>query len=254
MARILILSSEVACGHVGLSAGQPVLQRLGHSVTGLPTIMLSNHPGFAHVAGDRVPVERLRAMVDALADNGWLGAHDAVQTGYLPSPEHVDFACELIDRMRALRPGLRVIVDPVLGDDPGGLYVSQDTAMTMRESLISRADIVTPNRFEAEWLGHVLNQTARVVETSARAGARFGALDRSADGATFYPVAKQANVPQGTGDMLAALIAADVPLGQALGYLQSLIAASLGAPHLAIAEAHDIWTRATALKGEPHGL
>ena len=63
--RILALSSQVAFGHVGLSAAVPVLQRLGHSVTALPTVMLSNHPGWPHVAGRRVPVADLDSMIDA---------------------------------------------------------------------------------------------------------------------------------------------------------------------------------------------
>ena len=50
MARILILSSWVAHGHVGLSAAAPALQALGHEVTQLPTTVLSNHPGWPHVA------------------------------------------------------------------------------------------------------------------------------------------------------------------------------------------------------------
>ena len=45
MARILAISSQVVRGHVGLSAIVPALQRLGHEVLPIPTIILSNHPG-----------------------------------------------------------------------------------------------------------------------------------------------------------------------------------------------------------------
>src|SRR5688572_27846842 len=66
MARVLALSSQVARGHVGLSAVVPALQRLGHEVWPLPTILLSNHPGHAHAAGLRVDPAALEEMVDAL--------------------------------------------------------------------------------------------------------------------------------------------------------------------------------------------
>ena len=71
MARILAISSQVASGHVGLSAMVPVLQALGHDVIALPTIILSNHPGHTHVSGQRITVDVLDGMVDALGRNGW---------------------------------------------------------------------------------------------------------------------------------------------------------------------------------------
>ena len=125
MATIIALSSAVAHGHVGLSAAVPVLQALGHEVTALPTIILSNHPGWPHVAGRQIAPEDLTAMIDALDRNGWLGAHTECLTGYLPTPEHVAVAASLIDRLRAGTGTVRVTVDPILGDHPKGLYVAE---------------------------------------------------------------------------------------------------------------------------------
>lgn len=150
--RILALSSQVAFGHVGLSAAVPVLQLKGHHVTALPTVILSNHPGWPHVAGQQVPVETLAGMIAALDDNGWLAQHDTVLTGYLPSADHVALAVQVIDRLRQLRPDLRVIVDPVLGDHPKGLYIDANAAQAIRANLPCRADILTPNQFELGWL------------------------------------------------------------------------------------------------------
>jgi pyridoxine kinase len=131
MARIMVISSRVAMGHVGLSIIVPALQALGHAVLEIPTILLSNHPGHAHVAGTRIDPQTLTAMVSALAANGWLTGLDAVLTGYLPTPAHVDFAAATVARLRALN-GARPVVylcDPVLGDDPKGLYSSNPRAL-----------------------------------------------------------------------------------------------------------------------------
>ncbi|MFW2587949.1 bifunctional hydroxymethylpyrimidine kinase/phosphomethylpyrimidine kinase [Sagittula sp. SSi028] len=254
MARVVILSSFVACGHVGLSAGQPVLQALGHEVIGLPSVVLSNHPGLGVPGGAVTPVDQLHAMVGALFDHGLLKGADALQTGYLPTPDHVDLAVGLIDRLRADLPALRVVVDPVFGDAPGGLYLPEPVAGAIAKALVPRADIITPNRFEADWLAQRGADTARVVETSAEVAGRFGVLDHAQDTPTFYPVQRHGGVPHGTGDALAAFLAAGVSLGQALGYLQCLIKHSLGAPHLAIAASQPHWTEAPAHIGEPHGL
>jgi pyridoxine kinase len=91
MGRYLVISSQVAHGHVGLSAIVPALQAMGHEVIALPTILLSNHPGHAKVAGFKVEPSVLGQMLDALEANGRLKRVDAVLTGYLPTVDHVRF-------------------------------------------------------------------------------------------------------------------------------------------------------------------
>lgn len=262
MARLLILSSWVAHGHVGLSAAVPTLNLLGHTVTALPTVMLSNHPGWPHVSGAPVDPDQLRAMIDALDANGWLAGHDALLTGYLPTPDHVALACELIDRLRATPVPPRVVVDPVLGDAPKGLYLPEATARAARETLVPRAEVLTPNAFELGWLTGLPVDTLRDTRAAAeslRAGSaeilvtsppispRTTGLLTIADKTDLYTTARRDGVPHGVGDTLSALIAAGLSPGAALGHLSALIDASLHAPHLRIVESARIWTRATPL-------
>ena len=42
------------------------------------------------------------------------------------------------------------MLDPVIGDYQKGLFVSAETARAIKEQLVSVAQIITPNRFEAE--------------------------------------------------------------------------------------------------------
>jgi pyridoxine kinase len=107
----------------------------------------------------RCQVGTLKGMVDALDRNGWLDGADAILTGYLPSAVHVGFAADLIDRLRAVVPGLRCVVDPVLGDAPKGLYIAPEAAGAIRDLLLPRADLVTPNLFELSWLSGQAPQT-----------------------------------------------------------------------------------------------
>lgn len=266
MAHILALSSWVAHGHVGLSAAAPVLQILGHRVTQLPTIQLSNHPGFPHVAGARVPPEQLLQMIDALDRNGMISDLDAILTGYLPSAEHVDLAVEVIDRFRGRTP--LVVVDPVLGDSPKGLYIAQAAAEAVRDRLVPLAAVLTPNAFELSWLTGRAARTAPEALCAARAlgaadvlvtsapfgGDQTGVLRVTAEDAQAFQAPRAPTtraVPQGVGDTFSALIAAGLPTGQALGHLQALIAQSLDAPHLRIAEAAPHWTKAAAIPAQP---
>ena len=148
MGRILAISSQVARGSVGLSAITAALQRLGHEVVALPTVILSSHLGYPNVAGTKVDVGTLHQMLGALETNGWLAEVDAVLTGYLPSRAHVRFAAEAFARVRAIQPQSLNFCDPVLGDDPEGLYVDPGAAEAVREELLPIADLVSPNRFE----------------------------------------------------------------------------------------------------------
>ena len=264
MARVLILSSFVAAGHVGLCAAVPALQALGHSVTQLPTVLLPAHPGLARPAGRPVPVARLAAIRDALHAAGLLAGHDAVLTGYLPTRGHVAFAAALVRRMRRAAPGCRVVVDPVLGDAPKGLYLPEAGAHAMRATLLPLADIATPNAFELGWLsGRAVADEAgarqaaralglpRVCVTSApMPGAATGVLEVAPGWGRRFPVPQLAGVPHGTGDVFAALLAAELDTGAALGRLQALIGASLGTDHLAIAEAARDWVDAPPILGE----
>lgn len=269
MPTVLAISSWVAAGHVGLSAAAPVLQMLGAAVIQLPSIALSNHKAWGRVAGAPSRPEEMRAMLDAIEANGFLDPVDAVLTGYLPSAEHVAVAVEAVTRLRAGRP-IRLICDPVMGDDPKGLYLAPDAAAALSDRLAPMADVLTPNRFELSRLTErpidSLDQAraaaaalaaARpgrlVAATSAPMGAAHtGLLTMTADHQTaLYRVRKHAAVPHGVGDVFAAMLAAGDAPGAALGKLQALIEASLGAPHLAIAASAEQWRRAPPIAPTP---
>ena len=269
---ILILSSWVAAGHVGASAGAPALRALGRRVTLLPTVMLSNHPGFGAVAGQPVAVETLARFVDAVEANGWLAGHRAVLLGYMPTPDHAGFAAGLVARLRRAAPGVTIVLDPILGDLPGGLYLPEPVAGAVAERLVPLADIVTPNRFELGWLTGAGTATLADTLDAARdlrrlgGGARVdvtsppfsagetGVLVLDEAGARAYRSDMLDGVPKGTGDIYAALIAAGLPPGAALGHVAALARASRGAPHLRIAEAAAVWTRAPPIPAEPPPL
>lgn len=171
MANILAISSQVVRGHVGNSAMGFTLQRLGHRVWAVPTIVLSNHPGHPHCSGIEIAPEAIAEMMAALQRNGWAQELDAVITGYLPTAEHVAVARDMISLLRAERHDLVVLCDPVLGDDPRGLYIAHDAAVAIRDTLVPLADIVTPNRFELAWLSGV---DAGGLAEGVRAGKSLG--------------------------------------------------------------------------------
>ena len=260
MARILAISSQVARGHVGLSIIVPALQALGHEVIALPAVVLSNHPGHAHVAGTQIEPQALHGMLDALEANGWLAGIDGVLTGYLPSVDHVAFAVEAVRRIRSASPRLTYVCDPVLGDDPKGLYIVEAAARATRERLIGLADIATPNRFELSYL----NSADKTVDVRCSADALRFHLACATTVATSIPshepgktmnamvscgataltsVALREGAPHGTGDLFSALLLSAYldrrdmfdALSFATAGVDAVLAASTGGDKLAIA-------------------
>lgn len=258
MARILAISSQVARGNVGLSIIVPALQALGHDVMALPTVLLSNHPGHAHVAGTRIEPAVLHKMLDALEANGWLAGIDGVLTGYLPTPEHVTFAAAAVGRIRRANPRMHVmyLCDPVLGDDPKGLYISEVAAKAIRDELIQLADIATPNRFELSFLNPAraeirshedalnfhLDCTTTIATSipSFAPGETMNAL-YSAGATALTRVPLRDAAPHGTGDLFSALALSATlngsPVFDVLAFatagVDAVLAASAGGDELA---------------------
>ncbi len=248
MARIVALSSFVARGHVGLRAMCPALEWKGHDVVALPTVVLSSHAAFPQVAGTPIDPGILEQMIGALDANGWLAAVDMVITGYLPSQAHVEVASRLVDRVRDRSPAMTYVCDPVLGDEPKGLYVPLAMAGRLRDDLLPRAAVTTPNVFELAWLtGRPVTSIETAVQ-AARALGSPGVLATSVPGtagevATLYcdretslhtAVPRRSRVPSGTGDLLTGLFAAHRACGDSVSgalasagaWLEAVLAAS----------------------------
>ncbi|MFP4537363.1 MAG: PfkB family carbohydrate kinase [Dichotomicrobium sp.] len=149
MPTVLSISSQVVHGHVGNSASVFPLRRLGVHVLPVPTILLSSHPAIPVHAIQRIAPDKLDEMVGALAANGWLDGLDAVQTGYLPSAAHVAVAAKWARRLKA--DGALYVCDPIIGDEPAGLYVPEESARAIADELLPLTDVATPNRFELGW-------------------------------------------------------------------------------------------------------
>ena len=263
MRRVLVISSYVAKGTVGLQATLPALTAVVFVPIAVPTIVLSNHPGFKACAGAQIAPETLEQMIDALDANGWLGELDAVMTGYLPSAAHVAFAERTVKRVRSRSDRALYLADPVLGDDPEGLYVGSDVAAAVRDRLLPLADIITPNRFELEWLSMMPVNDGQTAITAASAlpvpvavatsipdgAARLSNILVTPDGTRTECVDRLEHAPHGTGDYFAGAFLAQI-LNGASGS-EALAAATERTAHLLAASGNgdDLAIGAIAIAG-----
>ncbi|HWU25498.1 MAG TPA: pyridoxal kinase [Rhizomicrobium sp.] len=219
--NVLSIQSEVVCGHVGNAAARFALQRLGHEVWALPTVLLSSHAGYRTVMGETVTADLLRRLKEGLDTNGWLALCDAVLSGYLGRPEQAIVVADTVRRVKAARPAALYCLDPAFGD-AGRAYAKPGVAEAMARHLLPLADIVTPNAFE---LGSIASIAIRgpqdALEASRRLGrpvvvttsvptkaGRIGTLAAAGDEAFLATTPLLENPPHGSGDLLAAIFLA----------------------------------------------
>jgi pyridoxine kinase len=138
---ILSVQSAVLHGIVGNNAAVPVLQSLGWAPLALHTAWYSHHKGHPGWFGDVTPL----AVLESFLQYAWKAPHLQVTTvlsGYLASAAQADLLG------RYLPEGVFYVCDPVIGDLPGGQYVSDEIVQAYRECLIPRATVLLPNQFE----------------------------------------------------------------------------------------------------------
>jgi hydroxymethylpyrimidine/phosphomethylpyrimidine kinase len=178
------------------------------------------------------PVDFLRAQIDACYDDFAVGA---VKLGMLANREIIDTVAQALDAHRAVQ----VVLDPVMIATSGAKLLADDAVSSLRERLLPKAAIVTPNLPEAEFLlgrsitdldaMHAACEALLGLGASAvlLKGGHLGAGDevvdvfaaRSRDGSFVVREIRHPRLAvnaHGTGCTLAAAIAANLARGAAL--------------------------------------
>lgn len=224
---VIVISSHVARGSVGGRGALFVLERLGHPVWFVPTVMLAWHPGHGRSTRIETPLNRFTDLLDDLAESPFLADVGAILTGYFADPMQAVAAAQFIEKVRAKRPDMLVVVDPIMGDK-GHLYVHAETAGAIRDWLVPQASLITPNVFELGWLtGEPVEGTTaivaaarklalpQVVVTSAPALMRgsIGTVLVAGEDAYMAEHREVSGAPNGTGDLLTAVLTARLLAG-----------------------------------------
>lgn len=150
--KILSIQSSVAYGHVGNSAAVFPLQRLGHEVWPVFTVHFSNHTGYGAWKGPLLSPDDVRDVVTGIEERGVLGQVDAVLSGYQGGAGIADVILDAVARVKAANPAATYTCDPVMGNAKSGCFVDPAIPPVIRERVVPRADVITPNQFELGFL------------------------------------------------------------------------------------------------------
>lgn len=146
--KILTIQSAVAYGHAGNSAAAFPLQRLGHEVWPVNTVLFSNHTGHPKFRGPVIDAKDVHEVVLGIEELGILGEADAILSGYQGSAAVTDVILDAVERVKAHNPNAVYIADPVMGNAGEGFYVDADIPPLMANKVVPAAEVLTPNHFE----------------------------------------------------------------------------------------------------------
>jgi pyridoxine kinase len=171
---ILSIQSSVAYGHVGNSAAVFPLQRLGVEVWPVHTVHFSNHTGYGEWRGPLLPADDVRAVIRGVGERGAFPEVDAVLSGYQGGEDIGGVILEAVADVKAANPAAIYACDPVMGNATSGCFVHPAIPVLLRDRVVPRADLITPNQFELGYLTdtdpHTLEETLASVEAARAMG------------------------------------------------------------------------------------
>lgn len=228
--RILSIQSAVAYGHVGNSAAVFPLQRMGHEVMAVPTVVYSNHTGYGHWKGPMISGQDVREIVQAIDVRGGLSDTALILSGYQGGDDIGQAILDSVALTKERNPNALYSCDPVLGSALKGCFVSPEVQSLIRDRVVPKADVITPNQFELGFLTGTdprsLEETLEAVDMVRKTGPStvlVTSVDRpdvsddviemlavSDEGAWLVQTPRLDFHPSGSGDVTAAIFASSL--------------------------------------------
>ncbi len=160
--RVLIVAGSDSGGGAGIQADIKSVTALGgFAMTAITALTAQNTAGVHGI--HEVPPSFVSQQMEVVL--GDLGA-DCVKIGMLHRPDIIDVVLATLDKYA---PGIPVVVDPVMIAKGGASLLEQAAMTALKERMIPRADILTPNLPEAEALADWQGSSMADAEALAQA-------------------------------------------------------------------------------------
>jgi hydroxymethylpyrimidine/phosphomethylpyrimidine kinase len=157
--RVLVIAGSDSGGGAGIQADIKTITALGgYAATAITAITVQNTLGVHRV--HPLPIDLIEAQARAVLED--IGA-DAIKIGMLGGAD----VAAMVSRLLTDYPAVPVVVDPVMTAKGGQALLAGDGVDALRDRLVPRASLLTPNAPEAEALTSV---TVRTPDDLMRAG------------------------------------------------------------------------------------
>lgn len=143
--RVLVIAGSDSGGGAGIQADIKAIAALGgYATTAITAVTAQNTRGVSAI--EALSADMVQAQIDAVLED--IGA-DAIKIGMLANAE---IAARVAVCLEALEPPIPVVLDPVMIATSGDSLLAPEAEAIIRDRLLPRASLITPNRLEAEAL------------------------------------------------------------------------------------------------------
>jgi hydroxymethylpyrimidine/phosphomethylpyrimidine kinase len=143
--RVLVVAGSDSGGGAGIQADIKTISMLdAYAATAITALTAQNTEGVFGVLP--IPPEFIRQQIEVVLVD--IGA-DVIKTGMLHDAAVIE---AIVEVLRERGPAIPLVVDPVMVAKGGARLIEPDAIEALKRLLITRAEIVTPNLFEAEIL------------------------------------------------------------------------------------------------------
>lgn len=146
--RVLIIAGSDSGGGAGIQGDIKSASANGaFATTAITSITVQNTLGVSAVFD--LPLDILRGQISAVLND--IGA-DVIKTGMLSRADIIGVIAEEFDAYKAINKDVKLVIDPVMIAKGGAALLQQSAVSALKEILIPKAFLVTPNIPEAEVL------------------------------------------------------------------------------------------------------
>jgi len=264
-AIVLTIAGSDSGGGAGIQADLKAMSALGvYGASVITAVTAQNTQAVTAVHG--IPLDVIAAQIAAVLSDLDVGA---IKIGMLATPEIIHTVADSVTGFDG-----PIVLDPVMIAKSGDALLAQDAVQTLRDVLLPRASVLTPNLPEAACLlsgpeaetpDQMIAQGRALCETGARSVLMKGGhgrgevchdllVDASGCVAEFKAPRRVTRNTHGTGCTLSSSIAAGLAKGlslidataQAHAYLQGAIAQAdaldIGQGHGPVHHFHQVWS------------
>lgn len=165
--RVLVIAGSDSSGGAGLQADLKTITALGgHAMTAVTAITAQNTTGVFGVV--ELSPAFVRQQMDVCLDD--IGA-DAVKTGMLASVPLIEMVSDWLTQ-RFAGP---TVIDPVMVAKSGAPLLAPEAEDVLRQLMLPRATVLTPNLFEASRLSRRPVNTLEEIQAAAEVLVELGA-------------------------------------------------------------------------------
>ncbi len=157
--KILIIAGSDSGGGAGIQGDIKTVSALGgYAATAITSVTAQNTVGVQAISD--VPVDVIRQQIASVMDD--IGA-DVIKTGMLSSKEIIELVAAAVGKYR-----IDLVLDPVMISKSGAKLLQDDAVESLKNKLIPKALLITPNIPEAEVISGMKITNEAEMEAAAR--------------------------------------------------------------------------------------